>query len=159
MEVPMYRNNNTKRFWSKVEMGKPDECWEWRAYRNQDGYGKYMLNGRVESAHRIAWQMNWGDIPDGLCVCHRCDNPACINPAHLYLATHQENMDDMREKGRAKGHPGEENYKAKLTTEQVKEIRRSYKGGYGEAIKTAKKYGVSTSTIQRIASGVLWKTI
>lgn len=92
-----------QRFWAKVDRRGPDDCWLWAASLNNWGYGRFRLNGRARSAHVIAWTLARGDIPAGLFVLHNCpsgDNPACVNPGHLWLGTHQDNMDDMARKGR-----------------------------------------------------------
>ena len=88
------------RFWSHVERG-PD-CWEWTARRDKDDYGQFAISkGKSAVAHRVAYSLSVGDIPDGMFVCHTCDNPPCCNPEHLWIGTNQDNMDDMVRKNRA----------------------------------------------------------
>ncbi len=88
------------RFWSKVNKRGPDECWEWTRQLRL-GYGRFWRDRRYTSAHRVAWEFATGHAaPEGLCVCHSCDNPACVNPAHLWLGNHQANVEDMFAKGR-----------------------------------------------------------
>ncbi len=89
-------------FWTWVGIGDPDECWEWTRMRRQGThpYGLLYVNNRQRRAHRIAWELANGPIPDGIEVCHRCDNPPCCNPAHLFLGTQRDNMDDCVAKGR-----------------------------------------------------------
>lgn len=91
------------RFWAKVDQRSADECWEWTAYRNDKGYGRIGRTGGKAHflAPRVSWTIAFGDIPDGLIVCHHCDNPPCVNPAHLFLGTHKDNADDRETKGRS----------------------------------------------------------
>jgi len=125
----------SERFWEKVEKRGPDECWEWKAYREKTGYGQLQV-GTYETpdatrSHRIAWELTNGPIPDGLHVCHHCDNPPCCNPTHLFLGTHQDNMDDMLAKGRDSKPPrvhvtGEQNGRSVYTNDQVGNFRREF---------------------------------
>lgn len=86
------------RFWSKVD--KSGDCWVWTAAVSSKGYGRFKLNGKLVSPHRLAWEWANGPIPDGLVVCHECDNPPCVNPAHLKLGTQSQNMLDCVSRGR-----------------------------------------------------------
>lgn len=115
------------------------------------GYGSICINYRTLSAHRLAWEIENGPIPNGLSVLHRCDNRACINPAHLFLGTQADNMRDMSEKGRSSR--GEKNAKAKLTEAQVRVIRED--GRSHRAI--AADYGVAKTTVGDIKRGRIWR--
>lgn len=90
------------RFWPKVDKLGPDDCWIWNGSEHGRGYGGFSYQGRSVPAQRIAWMLEYGDPPRHLFVCHRCDVPKCVNPAHLFLGTHQDNMDDMAAKGRGR---------------------------------------------------------
>lgn len=88
------------RFWDKVVLIPEHACWEWVGYRNHDGYGRMYVDGRDVMAHRISFEINRAKIPADLLVCHRCDNPSCVNPAHLWLGTERDNTLDAVSKGR-----------------------------------------------------------
>ena len=93
------------RFWEKVDRQGPHACWEWLAYRNAGGYGQLTVHGRSCHAHRVAWELTHGPILRGahnhdICVLHTCDNPGCVNPAHLFLGSQAVNVEDMNAKGR-----------------------------------------------------------
>lgn len=93
--------NLPDRFWSKVSVNAPDECWEWSHSKNNWGYGQHSVGGKIRYAHRLVYAAAFGPIPQGMCVCHTCDNPACVNPAHLWLGTHKDNAEDRVAKGRS----------------------------------------------------------
>ena len=135
-------------------------CWLWTgALRN--GYGQFWLRRRMPRAHRLSYRYHVGPIPDGLCVLHNCpggDNPACVNPAHLWLGTQADNMRDMAAKGRSSRAPtmfGEEHVDAKLTTNDVRAIRRGLAAGTYQR-ELAATYGVSESSVSRIKTGRSW---
>lgn len=149
-----------RRFWSKVDKSAgPDGCWLWTGSKIPKGYGTIKWDGKNRRSHRVAWIIAFGVIPSGLFVCHKCDNPSCVNPRHLFLGTNQDNIDDRERKGRNRPPRGEKHWKHKLTKEQVSEIRRCY-GYYGvggkSSLELAKIFGVDPSTIQRIAKKETW---
>lgn len=147
------------RFWSKVERRQPNECWPWlgsRVLKSPRGpeYGQFKLpHGRTTSAHRLSWQINYGAIPSGLFVCHRCDNPLCVNPTHLFLGTHKDNMADMKAKGSQA--VGERVGTSRLAAETVQSIRRALAAGMTTR-EAAKAHGVSQTTSRLIGAGIRW---
>lgn len=148
------------RFWAKVDKSAGAEgCWPWTGARNWQDYGIFKLAGGThgQSAHRYTWEVTNGRIPDGLQVLHRCDNPPCCNPAHLWLGTNTDNVADKMAKGRAKTARGETNRHAKLTADQVKEIRAL--GGTMSQEKIGQQFGVSQVQISNILRGDHWKHI
>jgi len=147
-----------ERFWEKVDKRNPDQCWEWTGARDQQGYGSIRP---FRKASRASWVIHFGSIPDGMYICHRCDNPSCVNPSHLFLGTNADNLRDMRAKGRAynPGTPGEKNVSAKLTEIEVTEIRSRYANGEGSHSQLAAHYGVSSSLIGQIIKRQIWKHI
>jgi len=150
------RRTRVMRFWEKVQKGPDNECWEWIGYRRQ-GYGVVGVDREVIGAHRFSFELTNGPIPDGMFVLHRCDNPPCVNPAHLFLGTHADNMADCKVKGRAKGSPlvGSDCHAAKLNEALVMEIRNSQ----DNSVILADRYRVSATTIRHIKTRNTWRHI
>ncbi|GAA3882836.1 HNH endonuclease [Haloarcula argentinensis] len=146
------------RFWSKVDKGDAEDCWEWQAARsdsgfgNGRGYGQFKFDGSMRNAHRIAYALENGD-PEGELVLHKCDNPGCVNPSHLYLGDQSDNVQDMFERGR-KSHSGDDNPPSKLQRSDVVEIKHRLSDETHSSI--AEDFGVSRSTISMISSGDNW---
>ena len=143
-----------KRFWVKVN--KTDSCWFWTSTLDPNGYGKFGINGKGEFAHRVAWELTNGPIPEGLCVLHNCpdgDNPRCVNPDHLWLGTKKDNSDDASKKGRLIGHQGR-----KLTEDDVREIRRLNADGVSYR-KLARTFDVTYETISGVMSGRVYNWV
>jgi hypothetical protein len=138
------------RFWAKVKKGTGDECWEWQAFKDRQGYGQTGLRNVEElRAHRYSWFLMNGPIPPGHYIRHSCHNPGCVNPAHLSSGTPQENSDDMVRSGRSN---------TKLTEEQVGSIRRSYVPWVMGYFLLGKIFGVTKSSIENIVKGATWST-
>lgn len=148
------------RFFEKVRLGKG--CWEWLAGIDTRGYGRFRLfvdGKREDSAHRAAWLMEHGPIPDGLCVLHHCDNRRCVRPSHLYLGTKKDNANDREIRGRGRQPNGEAHGKAKLTKEDVLEIRRLYQTGLYHQAVIAKRLGIAQTNVSAIVRRETWKHI
>ena len=143
-----------QRFWSKVDISDPDDCWAWTASTTSDGYGCIRINCRLHNSHRVAWELENGPIPNGIHILHHCDNPACCNPSHLLLGTHSDNMKDMANKGRA-GNRGSRNKIARLTEQDILTIREMVNGGTKQK-DIAKEYSVHVMTISDIIRGATW---
>jgi hypothetical protein len=142
------------RFWSKVD--KTGECWTWSARRDPDGYGVFWYEGKNRRAHRMAWLFTRGpDGMDGKLACHRCDNPSCVNPGHLFLGTNTDNLQDMARKGRSVGFDGEAHPMAKITAETVALIRGAYNSGESQSAIGA-RVGISQTQVSRIVRGKRW---
>lgn len=138
------------RFWSRVEVRKRNQCWPWRYGPNDQGYGEFRTDDDHTEAHRIAFAIVNGAIPDGAIIRHSCDNPLCCNPSHLKAGTHQDNVADRVARDRSAR--GEENGRAKLVTPEVLHIRQSKLS----AKYLAGHYGVHEDTIRSIRAGETW---
>lgn len=144
------------RFWSKVNITSDNGCWEWKNYRDNFGYGTIWWKGKPRLAHRVAYEISNGDIDNNLLVCHRCDNPKCCNPDHLFLGTNKDNVIDRNKKGRQARPKGESNSQSKLTWEIAGEIRRRYQSGGVSQRSLASEYGVNQSQVYRIVNNLRW---
>jgi hypothetical protein len=160
-------------FWSRVDQSDgSDSCWEWQGNRKA-GYGQFSWKSKTRQAHRMAWEFTYGSIPDGLDVLHRCDNPSCCNPDHLFLGTQADNNSDMCRKGRqvsrtgeyhgARTKPervcrGEGHPDAKLNEAAVREIRRLARGGWSYR-GLSRRFGVSDVAIRLAVLGKSWSHV
>lgn len=151
------------RFWDRVD--RTGSCWLWRGYKPSDGYGRVSWGPRRGSAwltHRVAWELTNGPIPHGLAVLHNCpsgDNPACVNPAHLWLGTQAENLIDMRKKGRAPKRRSSTEYGSKLVAEDVRLIRRLAQERRQSFSSLALRFGVHPFTIANVVHRRTWRHI
>jgi hypothetical protein len=145
-----------QRFLSKVDKTGKKGCWRWKAGADKDGYGVFWANKKWIRAHRFSYVTNIGTIPKGLFVLHDCDNPACVNPAHLFLGTGTDNAKDRDAKGRLSW--GEVHATSKLSNAEVLKIRNTpMRRGICTAM--SKKYNVAISQICRIVKGESWKRL
>lgn len=151
-------NKIKERFWNRISKRNPDDCWEWQGGKTKDGYGKAGYQHKNVLAHRLAWELTNGPIPEGLCILHECDNPTCCNPNHLFPGTHTDNMRDMFAKKR-KNTQGIKNNRAKLTERQVTEIRQRHHNGDVSRLNLATEYNVTTTTINFLLNRKTWSHI
>ena len=174
-EIPVLLGADLKRFWSKVDKAFYclGACWEWKDAKVR-GYGQFRIGNTKYLAHRVAYSLVVGKIPDDMCVLHRCDNPCCVNPSHLWIGTPADNARDRDEKGRTGRTPGDLNGThtmpektargakqgaAKLTAANVLEIRERYAAGGCSHRGLASEYGVSKTNITYIVRRKSWRHI
>lgn len=142
-----------------IDLSVVDRCWTWTGSRTSGGYGRMRFPSGDVYAHRLSWEIaNDREVPAGLVVRHRCDNPPCVRPDHLLIGTHADNMRDAADRGRARGARGEDHCRHKLTAEQVAAIR-SEPDVSGLALELAKRYGVGVRQIWQVRSGRAWKHV
>lgn len=146
-----------KNFWSHVDILDKEKCWEWKLSKNIFGYGRVRYKNTMTIASRIAYAITDNEIPDGLFVCHHCDNRSCCNPNHLFLGTIRDNVLDMEAKGRARHPFGEKLNSSLLKDCDILKIREMYSKRNITAIKLAELFNVCDSTIINIVNGKTWK--
>lgn len=144
-----------ERFWNKIN--KTNHCWNWTAAKKDKYYGGFRYKKKYERAHRVSWIMHNGPIPNSLHVLHSCDNTLCVNPSHLFLGTHQDNMKDRQNKRRTAS--GMKSGHSKLSLKSISEIKLKYiphKYGCG-SVRLAREYNVSPTTILYLVKGKTYK--
>lgn len=150
------KENFSSRFWANVDVRGETDCWPWRGRTNESGYGMFDYENRPHIASRVSLELKLGKLSRDLFSCHRCDNPICVNPAHLFPGTQKENMRDAVLKGRIdggnNGRLGSQINTSKLTAEQVRDIRSSKES----VTSLSQKYGVSGTAIRKILSRENW---
>jgi hypothetical protein len=135
-----------QRFWDS-SIPRQSGCWEWIGLKGPTGYGTAHLTGIPQRAHRVSWELTYGAIPNGMLVCHTCDNRSCVNPVHLFLGTHDDNMRDKTMKGRLSMH------RAKIPEADVPALRAAVASGELTRKAIAVKYGVCMSTVSAMTTG------
>jgi len=141
-----------ERFMEKVEV--TENCWIWKGFKTAKGYGqigKGKAGEPILRAHRVSWEFAYGEIEEGLLVCHKCDNPSCVKPSHLFLGTPQENSSDMVMKGR--NGSGFNVYNAKYTDEMIEKVRSEYESGHFTQRELADKFGIARSYMNKLLNG------
>lgn len=153
-----YHKTPNERFDESYTADTHTGCWIWTRLKSR-GYGIITVNRRNKLAHRFSYERYVGSIPDGMHVCHRCDVPACVNPAHLFVGTQRDNMNDMDSKGRRGTWTpsGERNPNSKLTYADAQEIRRRHASGVATRLLAA-EYAIDRSHVQGIVAGRVWRT-
>lgn len=136
-----------------------EHCWNWKAGKSSGGYGSYSVNGKTEKAHRVSYRLYVGPIPEGMIVCHRCDNPSCVNPSHLFVGTQKDNVVDSVKKGRAKRAFGISHPRAKLTESMVLKARLKYSTGLYSLREIGDLFGVGIPTINGAIHGKTWRHV
>lgn len=147
------------RFWRKIYKNEETGCWEWTRSLTSTGYGSAYHNGKMIGAHVLSYILHTGkEIPENHEICHICDNRKCVNPDHLFVGTHKDNMRDMKSKGRQNLPKGEKASNAKLTKEQAQSIIEMNKQGVSQR-ELARRHGLNYNTIYALIKGKTWKDL
>jgi len=146
-----------RRFAEKVTV-RDGRCWEWVGSVGSDGYGQIGISGLNRRAHRMSYIIHNGAIPEGMFVCHTCDNRRCVNPDHLYAGTHGDNMKDRAARGRTRAPVGVRNGHAKLTPGKVRSLRKMVASGVPQH-QIAAHFGVHQSSVSKVIHGVVWSHV
>jgi len=147
------------RFWKYIIKNDDiNKCWKWTGSKIKSGYGNISVNDKIKLAHRVSYEMHNGAIPEGMFVCHSCDNPECCNPLHLWIGTNSDNVADKMKKGRLNPNDGMNNPRAILKDQDILEIRKLLLDGVKGAV-IARQYGVGKTAICRIKLGKSWANI
>ena len=150
------------RFWVKVDIRGKKECWPWKGSIGTNSkfpYGRFRYNDRIDNAHRVSYILTYGELKDEENhICHKCDNPICVNPYHLFEGTRQDNMDDMAIKGRRAVMRGEESGRAKITAADVAKIKRLRAKGW-TLKRIGKKMGITFGNVWKILNGYSWNHV
>jgi hypothetical protein len=164
INVLSYPDDVIYNFHKKIEISLITGCWNWTGCKNRQGYGQLGKSPRIAGgvkalrAHQLSWIIYFGEIPSGMWILHKCDNPSCVNPNHLFLGTHQDNISDMVFKGRHSYPVGEDSHLSKLTKDDVIKIKQLIKSGKSQA-SIAKEFKVSKSAVKHISRERSWSWI
>jgi hypothetical protein len=146
-------------FWARLDTtSSPTGCWLWTGAKDPCGYGNLKRDGRYSKAHRVAYELANGPIPKGVRVLHRCDNPPCCNPDHLFLGSQRDNIVDRNTKGRGNYAVGTGHYLTRLTEDDVREIRRLHAEGTKQSVLAA-RYNLGRTTLWLIVHRHTWKEV
>lgn len=148
----------TERFWEKVDKGALDDCWMWKGSKDIRGYGVIRTNQKPYSAHCVCYELCHGSIPKGMFICHKCDNPGCVNPAHLWLGTPAENNRDRAVKERNNHVKGEDHPSTTLTESDIVTIRNLSENGVAQRA-IARQYGIHQSSVWGIVHRKTWQHV
>lgn len=143
-----------EKLFKKTEISR--HCWNWVGNKINGGHGKIFINGKYELTHRVSYLLFIGSIPEGLCVCHSCDNPACVRPSHLWVGSRAENNKDRHLKGRDGDNSGEKNGRAKIDWGIACLIRKDFSSGKYMKKEIAKKYGISPAIVSCVVRNISW---